>query len=375
MTSARVLDPADDQLVHTGPGTLADPDGRPSVDLRFFERYWNVWHDDTGEVLLAVGGSLYPNLRRAEAYAIVNLRGDHRAVRAFRPMRDAHDRNDLTVGPLQPQIIQGMRLWRHRLDVGEWGFGYDLTVTDTHRVVYNAAWGPEVPPDGLGERHVTAGFEGFAAVTGWIQVGAQRIEWPAGAAHGTRDRHWGVGRNVGGPTLNGGRPGRAGWMGGMWIDLGDVAVWGKTVLTPLRDPRRDPGRVSEVRRRLRFEDDTQIFVEGVVELTFDDGSRRTLHLERLGHQSAYLRCGFYGGTPVSASCAGGLHHGEYSGPARVEWDRFDVTDPSVRRALRGLDEHHCRVRWDGGSTTGILQPLEPDAYQACVAGKPGWELL
>ena len=104
-------------------------------------------------------------------------------------------------------------------------------------------------------------------------------------------------------------------------------------------------------------------------------STRTLHLQRLGDQTAYLRCGFYGGTPGE-----GLHHGEYDGPERVDWDRFDVTDPAVRRALRGLDEHHCRVRIvEAGrpdvETTGILQPLEPDARDACVAGKPGWELL
>ncbi|HUR75435.1 MAG TPA: hypothetical protein VMZ00_14235, partial [Sporichthya sp.] len=73
----------------------------------------------------------------------------------------------------------------------------------------------------------------------------------------------------------------------------------------------------------------------------------------------------------------GLQPGEYDGPPRVEWDRYDVTDPKVRLALRGLDQHHCRVtetRPDGETrvTTGILQPLEPDAYEACAAGTPGW---
>jgi hypothetical protein len=355
---------ADDQLLHTGPAPL-DVDMPDSLDPRFFERHWNILHDDTGDLLLALGGSFYPNLGRAESYAIANLRGDHRSVRAFRPLTG--DRTDLAVGPLRPSIVEGLRRWRHVLEPGEWGFSYDLTVTDTHRQDYGAAWGPEVEQ---GERHVTVGFEGFCTVEGWVRHGDTLIEWRPGTAHGTRDRHWGVGRGVGGPALNGGRAVRGGWKGGIWIDLGDVAVWGKRVLYRLDDPRPGSGRVVEVHRRLRFEPDTRVFTEGLVDLTLDDGSNRRLHLERLGDQTAYMRCGFYGGTPEA-----GLQHGEYAGPARVEWDQFDVTSPTARLALRGLDEHHCRIVDDGRETTGILQPLEPDVYEACAAEKPGWELL
>lgn len=363
------LSPRDDLLVHTGAGPVDSP-GPALTDRRFFDRFWNVWHDDTGDLLLAVGQTFYPNLGRAEAYAIVNYRGDHRAVRGFRPL--SRDRGDLTVGPVHPTVVAGLRHWRHSLDDGPWGFSYDLTFTDTHRQVYTAAWGPEMAE---GERHVTAGFEGFGTVEGWIRVDGTTVAWGPGQAHGTRDRHWGIGRGVGGPTMNGGRPVRAGWKGGMWIDLGDVGVWGKRVLYPLDDPRQGCGRVVDVRRRLRFEPDTRIFTEGVIDLTLDDGRTRRLTMERLGVQTAYMRCGFYGGTPERSDGFGGLHHAEYDGPARVEWDRFDVTSPTARLALRGLDEHHVRVIEDGHHTTGILQPLEPNAYEACRAGKPGWELL
>lgn len=351
-----MLTPQDDHLVHTGVG------GVPSRDPRFFERYWNVLHDDTGELLLAIGGSRYANLGRAEAYAIVNLRGDHRSVRATAPLDDG-----LPVGPLEPTVVEGLRRWRHRVGDGPWGFSYDLEWADTHAQRYGEAWGPE-QHDGL-ERQVTVGFEGFGTVTGWVQVDGERVEWGPGDARGTRDRHWGVGRGVGGPRLNGGRRHRPGWKGGMWIDLGDVAVWGRTLLLP-HGSGRPEGRVTGVRRRLRFEEATRVFVEGVVELDLSDGTTRELHLSRLGHQTAYMRCGFYGGTPGSD-----VHHGGHEGPLAVEHDRFDVTRADARLALRGLDEHHCRVTWDGGSTTGVLQPVEPDAYEACVAGDRGWALL
>ena len=59
----------------------------------------------------------------------------------------------------------------------------------------------------------------------------------------------------------------------------------------------------------------------------------------------------------------------------VEGDRYDVTSAEVRSRLMGLDEHHCEVTCDGETTTGILQPLEPDAYNACARGRPGWRFL
>lgn len=356
----------DDHFIHATPYPVTTPTAVPSRDPRFFERHWNVWHDDIGDLIIATGGTWYPNLGLIETYAIVNHRGDHRSVRALRPARSGSE-EDLGAGPLQPTILEGLRHWRHTLESGEWDFSFDLYWTDSHRQVYGAAWGPETEN---GERQVTAGFEGFGDVTGWIQIGRTRIEWPSGHAHGTRDRHWGIGRGVGGARLNAGRIHRSGWKGGMWMDLGDVGVWGRRLLYRHGDPRPAAGTVRSVERRLRFEPDTHIFRSGLIDLTLDDGTVRRLTIERIGHQTAYMRCGFYGGTPDS-----GLHHGEYDGPERIEWDQFDVTDPQVRLKLRGLDEHHCRVLEDDRATTGILQPLEPDAYQACLEQQRGWRLL
>jgi hypothetical protein len=360
------LAPVDDHLIHQTPDPIRVA---WSSDPRFYERYWNVLHDDAGELLLAIGGSFYPNLDSAEAYAIVTHRGRQRSVRAFR--RLGGDRMDLRVGPLRPTIEEGLRRWRLELDPNDWGISYDLQWTDRTRQVYDAAYGAPVPGS---QQVMTAGFEGFGDVTGWVQVGDGRIEWGPGHAHGTRDRHWGIGRGVGGPAMNGGRPVKAGWKGGNWIRFDDFAVWGRRVLFDLGDPRPGAGRVVHTQRRLRFEDDTKIFREGIVDYTFDDGRQRQVHFERLGHQTAYMRCGMYGGTPDN-----GIHHGQLTGrdldEERVEGDCYDLTDPAVRLRLRGLDEHHCRITYGSETTTGILQPLEPDAYEACDRGTRGWAFL
>src|SRR5690348_2304424 len=110
------------------------------------------------------------------------------------------------------------------------------------------------------------------------------------------------------------------------------------------------GRVTTVQRRLRFEPDTHIFVEAVVDYRLDTGDTMQLHFERLGYQTAYLRCGMYGGTPD-----GGIHQGMYVGDDVVQGDAYDVTVADNRIKLAGLDEHQCRVTHDGETTTGIYQ--------------------
>ena len=93
-----------------------------------------VCHDPAGEVLVATGGSFYPNLDRAEAYAIVNHGGRHTTVRGFR--RLGVDRADLRVGPINPRIVRGMRWWRYELEPNEWGISYQLDFRDTTRQVF-----------------------------------------------------------------------------------------------------------------------------------------------------------------------------------------------------------------------------------------------
>ena len=63
------LSPLDDYMIHQTPDPIRV---MWTSDPRAYERYWMVCHDPAGEVLIATGGSFYPNLDRAEAYAIVN---------------------------------------------------------------------------------------------------------------------------------------------------------------------------------------------------------------------------------------------------------------------------------------------------------------
>lgn len=360
------LSPLDDYLVHQTPDPVRV---MWTGDPRAYERYWMVAHDPTGDVLIATGGSFYPNLDRAEAYAIVNVRGRHIAVRSFRWL--GVDRADLRIGPIAPVIVRGLREWRYILEPNEWGISYELTFRDTTRQVFreplsNSATG--VPP---GRRNdVTSGFECFGDVSGWIEVDGERIELAAGSA-GTRDRHWGTGRGVGGPAMSLGGRLHVGTNGNAFVAYPDWTLWGDRVYYPFGDQRKGATRVYKPTRRLRFEPDTQIFAEAIVDYEFDTGEKAQLHYEKIGQQTAFLRCGMYGGTP-----GGDIHQGGYDGPGLTEGESFDVTRPETRIGIRGLDEHLCRVTRDDGRTTlGIYQTIDPVAYEACMSGRPGWDFL
>lgn len=361
------LSPLDDHLIHQTPDPIRIA---ATTDPRFFERHWNVFHDQKGELLVVTGGSFYPNLDTAEAFAIVTHKGVQRSVRAFR--RIGANRGDIHVGPIQPTIIAGMREWRHVLAENDFGISYDLTWQDTHRQMYRSAYGSidSGRPQG-GQRHVTAGFESFGRVGGWVNIDGERVELSMADVRGTRDRHWGIGRGVGGPRFqHDGNAPKAGWIGGVWIAFSSFAIWGPIVLYPYGDGRKRYGKVRKVDRRLRFEEDTQIVLEAEIDFALDNGEVKHVHFERIGQQSAYMTCALYGGSPDKS-----IWQGDFVGDDVVQGDRYDLNDSDVRKALRGLDEHHCRISCDGETTTGILQPLEPDAYRACERKEAGWSFL
>ena len=359
------LSPLDDCLIHRTPDPIRV---MWSGDPRTYERHWMVCHDPAGEVLVATGGSFYPNLDRAEAYAIVNVGGQHTTVRGFR--RLGVDRADLRIGPIAPRIVRGMRWWRYALEPNEWGVSFQLDFRDTTRQVFREPRSDSAGGHPPGRRNdVTTGFESFGEVEGWVQAGERRIELPPGSP-GTRDRHWGVGRGVGGPALALGARLHVGVSGNAFVAFPSWALWGDRVFYRFGDPRPGMARVAKPSRRLRFEPDTKIFLEGIVDYALDTGETKRVHYERIGQQTAYLRCAAYGGTPDR-----GIHQGGYDGPDLVEGETYDVNLPEVRARIAGLDEHLCRVACDGEVATGLYQPIDPTAYERCAAGRPGWAFL
>jgi hypothetical protein len=359
------LSPMDEYMIHQTPDPIRV---MWTGDPRAYERYWMVCHDATGETLVATGGSIYPNLDRAEAYAIVVRGGRHTTVRAFRPL--GSDRGDMRVGPIGPRVVRGLRHVQFVLEENEFGIAFEIDFEDSTRQVFREPLSTLSAGVPRGRRNdVTTGFEGFGRVSGTVSVGGESIVLGEGAV-GTRDRHWGTGRGVGGPSMSLGGRLHVGTNGNAFVAFRDWTLWGDRSFYYFGDPRPGAGRVRKPNRRLRFEPDTNIFAEGVVEYPLDTGETKTVHYKKLADQTAFLRCGMYGGTPDR-----GVHQGEHEGPELVEGETYDIDRATVRDALVGLDEHLCEVTCDGERAVGIYQTIDPLAYENCLAGRPGWAFL
>jgi hypothetical protein len=218
---------------------------------------------------------------------------------------------------------------------------------------------------------VTAGFESFVELEGTVALGDAVVELGRSNTRGSRDRHWGTGRGVGGPALQLGRPIAGGHSGNCFVMFHDYGIWGDRLFYRFGDERAGAGKVKTLHRRLRFEADTHVFVEGLVDYQLSDGIEVQMHFERIGFQTVYLRCGMYGGTPD-----GLRYQGLYPGEDLIEGSVHDVTLPEHRAELAGLDEHTCRVtRSDGVTAVGVFQPIDPTAYEWCEFNRPGWQLL
>lgn len=359
------LSPLDDFLIHQTPDPIRV---MWTGDFRAYERSWMVCYEPQGEMLIATGTSFYPNLDRAEAYSVVVHKGQHVAVRAFRPL--GVDRSDMKIGPIRADVIRGLREWRFRLMDNDFGVTYDIDFVDTTRQVFREPLSDSAHGAPRGRRNdVTTGFEGFGTVNGWVTIDGTRFELPVGSV-GTRDRHWGTGRGVGGPALAMGGRQHLGVNGNAFVSFPNWHLWGDHVVYPYGDPNPSWGRVGRPSRWLRFEPDTHIFKSGRVVYPIESGVEREVHYERIGNQTVFMRSGMYGGTPVS-----GIHQGEYNGPPMVEGERLDLGSPEVRKMMAGLDEHLCRVTCDGESALGIYQTIDPLAFESCEAGRSGWSFL
>ena len=329
-------------------------------DPRAYERYWFTAQDRTGDLLVVAGFAVYPNLGTAEAFSIVNLRGQHRTVRAHRRM--TANRFDMRVGPINFELVAPFKEWRLTLDENEYGIAYDLHWFDTKRSV--------------AQPQFLKGYEAFGRIAGTVQVGGETFTLTEAEYLGSRDHHWGVRDGVGGPghVVRPMDRATSTATSGQWVEFGDWSVWLHRVLYNLGDPRPGTGRIVKMERELAFDPETLLFTHGVVRNTLEGGEVKELRYRRLGHQIGFLRCGMYGGRE-GGTPNGDIWHGMYVGDDVVSGETYDVTDPQVQILLRGGTNHICEVTCGGETTVGIFETHDPITYEMCRDGEPGHRLL
>lgn len=340
-----------------------------TTDGRAFDRYYFSVGDADQGLLVDVGFGVYPNVGTADAFAIFAHGDTHTSVRVQRLI--GYDRADMTFGPISAEVVKPFREWRLRLDHNDQDLRFDIAVRDTKRQVFIRRFPRPSSYDGITRPDEHSGYEGFGTAEGWIEYKGERFDLVAGRTRGNRDHHWGIREGMGGRNFIVGEPERSTHCS-QYAEFGDWAIWSGRIMYNDGDPRPAALDVVKVERQLRFDPDTRALVGGTFINHLADGEVKTIRYEQVGRCVAYLRTGLYAGPDGRGTPGDDYSHGEYPGKLLVTGQSVDVSTPEARLSLQGMTDRLVRASCDGETSVGILETIDPIAYEFCANGVPGF---
>lgn len=191
-----MLSKFDDYPIHQ----TAEPVFHTASSDRFhYDRYWYNAHALDGSFYFGVGLCRYPNLGILDGSLSLAIDGHQYAFHGS--CRAPHEPTDLSIGPMELQILEPMG--RHRLVIAdnETGISCDLTFTPRTACI------EEGRQTLRNERHVVMDatrLDQFGRWSGWIRYDGRELQVDETTTFGLKDRSWGI-RPVG-ESYSGGAP-------------------------------------------------------------------------------------------------------------------------------------------------------------------------
>ena len=330
-----------------------------------------------GSLQLAFGLGKYPNRNVLDGYAGVSRGVEQWTVRASRSL--SSDRDSLSAGPLQYEILEPLRSIRFALAENdivpirfEWIFEHAVPPHAEHREVHRSSDGSRVDAD-------IVRYHQIGTAHGWAEVDGQRVELDDATWVSTRDHSWGVRYMVGEPPSD--VEGRAAPPG-----VSTTVIW-----SPMLCERPDGSRYAlhtyyqrhafgdwqrvelqggvehpEGRTEpfvalvpeLEVRDDNRRVVGGTLRYQMADGSERVVEVRAASDTGFHLGAGLYFGFD-------GHWHGQWRGPLVVDGEYVpDCADPATARRLHQMRDCVVQVRdpAGGGVGWGNLQSLVVGAH-------------
>lgn len=360
------LGPFDEYPIHQTPEPLRF---MASSDGRAFERYYFAGTDAEQELIVELGFGVYPNAGTADAFAIFAHAGKHTSVRAHRLI--GFDRADMRFGPICAEVVVPFQQWRLRLDDNTAGLRFDLTYLDTKHQVFTRRFPVPASLDGITRPDEHSGYEGFGTVSGWIEFEGRRFELSADSTRATRDHHWGIREGMGGRRFILTDMNRHTHCS-QYVEFDDWGVWSQRVFYQPGSDNPAAVDVVKLERFLRFDPQTKDMIGGTFVNHLATGEVKSVDYELVPGAVAYLRTGMYIGPDGSGTPTGDVSHGEFVGDGVVVAETFDVSTAEGRLHLQGMSDKLCRATCDGETTFGILETIDPVAYELCAQGAPGF---
>ncbi|MDB5999366.1 MAG: hypothetical protein JWP52_1065 [Rhizobacter sp.] len=363
-----MLTPQDDLIGHQTPTTF---DHVESSDPAWMERIWYTAHPvPEGDVVLDLGIGYHPNRNVMDGFAGITIGHTQTNLRLSRRLRP--DPLRTRIGPLDIEVIEGLR--RHRLTLGENESGLRFELE------YQATMNAHEEAPHFRRRHgrVTENLmraQQFGRYSGWVELDGRRFDVKPSQWRGQRDHSWGIRAEM---RTDETRPPTTFYPPLFWtwatVQFEDYGLqWffnerapgdliyltGERTLPLGQKPRRDQ-LVTAITHDVTWADDPQgqTLASGVFELGFADGSQRTVQLRTLPGRY-FLKGGLYGGYQ-------GWAQGDDKGALYMEHDRWDLRDAAVRKTARTLSDHVIEVRDGGNVGYGVIE-------YGVAPGYPGYE--
>lgn len=361
------LSRADDYLIHQTPDTF---DRVFTSDRNFYDRYYFNIHSSSDELFAVIGMGQYPNLGVTDAFVTISHRDTQYTVRASREL--GADRMDTKVGPIEVEVLEGLRRFRVTCAPDELGVELDLT------------WEGAIPPIEEPQffqrsfaRIVQQGsrLTQTGAWSGSLKVAGETYQVTPDRWLGIRDHSWGI-RGIAEPEPPGIRAKLEAAQGFFWnwvpMQFKDFSIHflagedadgrrnsEEAVMAFPYGPRdavqREPEHLGTPQHHMRFTPGSRRLSAGSVSFEKPGGARRTVEVTPL--RNVHLMAGTgYGGND-------GWRHGVYQGPLKVEGLTYDLTDPKVLASINGLNEMLCKFELDGVEGYGMYEHMIRGIYR------------
>ncbi len=352
-----MLSKQDDFLGHQLPTTF---DHVMSSDPAWMERLWYTGHPiPGGDFIFDIGLGWHPNRNVMDGFAGVAFGGKQYNFRVSRRLRP--NPLETTIGPLEIEILEGLRRHWLALKPNESGLAFELE--------FVATMNPHEEGEHFRRRNgrVTehmARAQQLGAYRGWIEVAGERREVNEATWLGQRDHSWGIRAEMrtdeSHPPLTFYPPFFYCWTTaqfkgrGLHIFFKERAPGDKIYISG--EEVRGVGAVAK--QILGLEDVShdvvwakdalgQTLQSAEFEAVFSDGSRRRLKIRALPGRY-FLKGGLYGGL-------NGWAHGDDKGKLYAEHDVWSLDDAATRKLARTLSDHVIEVTDGDDVGYGIVE--------------------
>ncbi len=361
------LSPGDDYLIHQYPEPI---DTVFTGDRHFYDRYYFNMHASDDSLFVVMGMGQYPNLGVTDAFVSVAHGDTQTTVRASREL--GSDRLNTVVGPLQVEVLEGLRSLRLVCEPNEWGLALDVTF---HGSTEALAEPKSITRVGTRVTQDTFRLAQVGRYEGWIDIDGRRLEVTPDRWGGARDHSWGVRHGVGEPEPKGigAKRGPSSSMGFFhnWLPIQFDDHLVKITIDNDHAGRR---LLEEAVRLYEIGDEREPEHLGrpEIDITYHPGTREVagaeiwfsgdgasdLRIRTTPLKTVYLKAG------SGYMYDGHWGHGVWQGPdQKVEGVTTDIGEPIERRDLSFLNETLCRHETnDGRIGYGMHEHLSVGLY-------------